>query len=92
MTECAWSATRKKGTYFRARYNRLASRRGKKRALVAIAAEMLKVVYHMLKDGSAYKELGEDYLSDRRKEAQIQYHRAQLDKLLGTDSSETKSA
>ena len=60
MTECAWCATRTKGTYFSARYKRLAARRGKKRALVAIAAEMLKVVYHMLKDGTAYQELGED--------------------------------
>jgi len=71
MTECAWCATRKKDTYFSARYKRLAARRGKKRALVAIAAEMLKVVFHMLKDGSAYKELGADYMSNRRKDARI---------------------
>jgi hypothetical protein len=92
MTECAWCATRTKGTYFSARYKRLAARRGKKRALVAIAAEMLKVVYHMLKDGSAYQELGEDYMESRRKDAQIKYHREQLNKLLGEDTSETKSA
>lgn len=92
MTECAWSATRTKGTYFSARYKKLAARRGKKRALVAIAAEMLKVVYHMLKDGTAYKELGEDYLNTQRKEAQIKYHREQLNKLLGADSPDTKSA
>ena len=71
MTECAWCATRTKGTYFSARYKRLAARRGKKRALVAIAAEMLKVVYHMLKDGSVYQELGEDYMVSRHKDAQI---------------------
>ena len=92
MTECAWCATRTKGTYFSARYKRIAARRGKKRALVAIAAEMLKVVYHMLKDGSAYQELGEDYMVSRRKDAQIKYHREQLNKLLGEDSPETKSA
>ena len=45
MTECAWCATRTKGTYFSARYQRLAARRGKKRALVAIAAN----VSHTLK-------------------------------------------
>lgn len=56
MTECAWCATRTKGTYFSARHKRLAARRGKKRALVAIAAKTLKVVCHMLKDGTAYKE------------------------------------
>lgn len=92
MTECAWCATRTKGTYFSARYKRLAARRGKKRALVAIAAEMLKVVFHMLKDGTAYQELGADYMSNRRKDAQIKYHREQLDRLLGEDSPETQSA
>lgn len=92
MTECAWCATRTKGTYFSSRYNRLAARRGKKRALVAIAAEMLKVVYHMLKDGSKYREVGPDYLDDRRKQAQINYHRNQLNKLLGEDSPEKESA
>lgn len=59
--------------------------------MVAIAAEMLKVVYHMLKDGTAYIELGEDYMNSRRKDAQIKYHREQLNKLLGEDSPETKS-
>lgn len=92
MIECAWCATRTKGTYFSARYKRLAARRGKKRALVAIAAEMLKVVYHMLKDGTAYQELGEDYMVPKRKDAQIKYHREQLNKLLGEDSPETQSA
>ena len=60
--------------------------------MVAIAAEMLKVVYHMLKDGSAYKEAGEDYMASRRKDAQIRYHREQLKKLLGEDSPGTQSA
>lgn len=92
MTECAWCATRTKNTYFSARYKRLAARRGKKRALVAIAAEMLKVVYHMLKDGTAYQELGADYMTTKRKDAQIKYHRDQLNKLLGEDSPETQSA
>lgn len=92
MTECAWCATRTKGTYFSARYHRLAARRGKKRALVAIAAEMLKVVYHMLKDSTAYQELGGDYMVSRRKDAQIKYHREQLNKLLGGDSPEMQSA
>lgn len=92
MTECAWCATRTKDTYFSARYKRLAARRGKKRALVAIAAEMLKVIYHMLKDGTAYQELGADYMVTKRKDAQIKYHREQLNKLLGEDSPEQKSA
>ena len=60
--------------------------------MVAIAAEMLKVIYHMLKDGTAYQELGEGYMNTRRKDAQIRYHREQLNKLLGEDSPEKGSA
>lgn len=92
MTECAWCATRTKGTYFSARYQRLAARRGKKRALVAIAAEMLRVVYYMLKDGTAYQEHGSDYRDEKRKQAQIKYYKEQLKKLTGGDSPEKKSA
>lgn len=83
---------RTNNTYFSARYKRLAARRGKKRALVAIAAEMLKVVYHMLKNGTPYIELGENHMDDRRKQSQINYHREQLNKLLGEGSPEIKSA
>ena len=43
-------------------------------------------------DGTAYQELGEDYMVSRRKDAQIKYHREQLNKLLGEDSPETQSA
>ena len=92
MTEGAWCATRTKGTYFSARYQRLAARRGKKRALVAIAAEMLKVVYYMLKDGTSYQELGPNYRDEKRKQAQIKYFKEQLNKLLGEDSPEDQSA
>jgi recombinational DNA repair protein (RecF pathway) len=92
MTECAWCATRTKNTYFSAKYKRLAARRGKKRALVAIAAMLLKVVYHMLKDGTAYQELGDTYMDERRKQAQIKFHKEHLNKLLGEDSPDTESA
>ena len=92
MTECAWCATRTKGTYFSERYKRLAARRGKKRALVAIAAEMLKVIYHMIKDGTAYQELGPDYMDDKRKQAQIKYYQDQIKKLTGEDSPGKESA
>ena len=43
-------------------YRRLARRRGKKRALVAVGHALLGIVYHVLKRGTVYQELGEDYL------------------------------
>lgn len=61
LTEAAWSAARAKNSYFSALYRRLAARRGKKRALVAVGHALLTVIYHMLKYNLPYNELGPDY-------------------------------
>jgi transposase len=74
------------------RYKRLAARLGKKHALVATAAEMHKVIYHMLKDDTVYHELGSDYMDDKRKQAQIKYYQDQIKKLTGEDSPGKESA
>jgi hypothetical protein len=92
MSECAWCASRTKGTYFASRYKRIAARRGNKRAIIALANEMLRVVYYMLKNGTTYKELGDTYMDDRRRQAQIRYHKEQLNKLIGEDTPDKESA
>lgn len=69
------------------RYGRMAGRRGAKRALVAIGHEILKVVYHLLKDGTRYNELGADYCDARRKKAMVKHHIEALHKL-GVDLPE----
>jgi transposase len=61
MCEAAWAATHSKGTYFAAQFHRIASRRGKKRALLAVAHSMLTTAYHMLKHKKHYQELGGDF-------------------------------
>jgi len=61
LVEVAWAASRKKGSYFRTQYRRLAARRGKKRALVAVGHSILTIVYHVMKYKIPYKELGEDF-------------------------------
>ena len=58
LTEAAWVAARTKGTYAAAQYRRLAARRGKKRAIVAVAHSLLIAVYHILRDGVPYHDLG----------------------------------
>ena len=45
----------------RARYLSLRPRLGHKKAIIAVAAAMLRSVYHMLKDGTFYQDLGPDY-------------------------------
>jgi transposase len=61
LVQCAWAASRSKGTYLKAMYGRLAARRGKKRALVAVGHRLLEIIYNVLKKGQRYQELGEDY-------------------------------
>ena len=62
LTQAAWVASRTKHTYLKAQYHRLAARRGKKRAIVAVGHSILVMAYHILKDGRAYHELGEGFL------------------------------
>ncbi len=61
LVQAAWSAARKKDSYFRALFGRLKSRRGAKKAIVAVAASMLSTAYHLLRDGTAYQDLGPLY-------------------------------
>jgi transposase len=70
MTEIAWAASRTKNTYCGAFYRRLVSHRGKKRALVALANQLLQVVWHMLTHQQSYQELGADYF-DRLHQQQL---------------------
>jgi hypothetical protein len=91
LTECAWAASRTKKTFFASRYKRLAARKGKKRAIVALGHEILKVVYRLLKNRCDYKEPGECYMDERRKVARIKYHGEAL-KQLGADLPVKESA
>jgi hypothetical protein len=68
LIEFAWVASRTRGTYLRSKYHSLVGRRGKKRALVALGHKILIMCYHILKYKYPYKELGVDYLDQRRKE------------------------
>ena len=63
-------ASHTKATYLSARFRRLAARKGKKRAIVAVAHSILIILYHVLKTKQPYRELGADYL-DRINAAQL---------------------
>ncbi len=57
----ARAASHSKNSYLASRYRRLAGRRGANRAAVAVAHTILRIVYHMLKEGTHYKDLGAAY-------------------------------
>jgi transposase len=61
LCQVAWALVRAKDNYFAALYHRIARRRGKKRALLAVAHSLLVVIYHMLRTKKPYSELGADY-------------------------------
>jgi transposase len=62
LVQAAWAASRANGTYLQAQYRHLARRRGRRRALVAVAHTLLGIIYHVLRDGTTYVELGPDHL------------------------------
>lgn len=69
LVEAAVCAARTKRSYLSAQYHRLAARRGNKRAAMAVAHSILVIVYHILSNGVAYSDLGNDYFDRRSKDA-----------------------
>jgi transposase len=67
LIQCAWAAKRKNGSYLQAQFLRLRARRGEKKAICAVAASILTAVYHILKDGTPYQDLGADHFQHRSK-------------------------
>jgi transposase len=65
LVQCAWAAARTKGTYLQSQFMRIKARGGPKKAAVAVAASILTAVYHMLRDGQDYQDLGPAHLSRR---------------------------
>ena len=61
LVQSALAAGRTKKSSYRTRYHSLKSKAGPKKAAIAVAANLLRVIYHMLKDGTYYQDLGPDY-------------------------------
>jgi transposase len=67
MIQVAWTAVRTKNSYFRAQFLRLCRTLGKKKAIVAVAASILTVIYHMIREGTPYRDLGVNYFNERNR-------------------------
>jgi transposase len=67
LVQCAWAAVRKKDSYLKAQFLRIKARRGPKKAIMAVAASILTAIYHMLKDGTLYQDLGSNHFQSRSK-------------------------
>ncbi len=69
LVQAAHAAARHKDTYLAALYGRLAARRGKKKAAVAVGHTILVIAYHMLRRGTEYQELGPRWFDERDRQA-----------------------
>ena len=68
LTQAAQSASKCKDTFFSAQYSKIAIRRGKNRAKVAVAHSMLIAIWHILKEGVEFRDLGADYYNQFNRE------------------------
>ena len=68
LVEAAQAAGRTQ-TYLGARFRRLAARKGRKKAAVAVAHTILRIVYHLLTDQTTYQDLGVTYFDQRDRQA-----------------------
>ncbi len=81
LTQVAWAASHSKDTYLQAQFRRLAARRGKKRALVAVGHSVLVIIYTMLKNQIDYVELGADFYEHQNPARLTKYLVRRLEKL-----------
>jgi transposase len=67
LVQCAWAAIRVKDSYLRSVFQRIKSRRGPMKAIIAVAAALLRCAYHMLVRGETYHDLGANHLDQRQR-------------------------
>ena len=81
LIECAWAASRKKGSAFERKYHRLKPKVGHKRALVAVAHSLVKVIFYLLATGTAYCETIPEPLTETKRQSIIRHHTRRLRRL-----------
>jgi hypothetical protein len=67
LCQCAWAASHTKASQFAAMYRRIRSRRGHQKAIIAVAHQLLVIVYHLIRDNTVYVEAGEEYPDNRNR-------------------------
>lgn len=81
LNQAAHAAAHTKNTYLSAQYHRLAARRGRKKAIMALMHSILVMAYHMIQRKVPYQELGGNYFDQRRPEYTAQHLVKRLEKL-----------
>jgi len=79
--QIAWAASHKKDSFLRTRFLRLQSRIGRNKAIVALARQILVIVYHVLSSDRPYSDLGPNFYDTKNKERAVQRHLKKLSDL-----------
>ena len=82
LGEVAWIISRMKDKYLAAQYHRVARRRGREKAIVAVSHSLLVIIYHVLREKKPYTDLGADYF-DKLDTARIERHHVRRLEQLG---------
>lgn len=81
LVQAGWAASHTKNSYLASQYRRLLGRRGKKRALVAVAHSILVIAYQLLKNGTSYRDLGSDFFDRLEPERLKRFYLKRLQQL-----------
>ncbi len=81
LTEVAWAAVRRKESYLRAKFQRLAYRRGAKKAIIAIGHSISKMLYHLIKERVHYQDPERHQLTEQQKQKILKKHLNALERL-----------
>jgi hypothetical protein len=82
LGEVAWTISHMKDNYLSAQYHRIARRRGKQKAILAVSHSILLIIYHVLRDKKPYTDLGADYF-DKLDTQRVQHHHVRRLEQLG---------
>jgi hypothetical protein len=89
LVQAAWAAGHSKGTFLSTLFFRLARRMGMKKAAVAVAHRILVILFHIIREGQSYRELGGDYFDQLHPERAAHRLMSRLERL-GWDVSEVR--
>jgi transposase len=67
LCQSAWAASHKKDSHLAALYRRVRSRRGEQKAIMAVAHQLITIIFHIIGDGSVYQELGANHYDQQNK-------------------------
>ena len=81
MVQCAWAASREKGSFYKTKFEQLCIRKSRKKALIAISRKLLTVVWHVLEEKSPYNPKIVPVYNPEKIKQKMKYFQRELDKL-----------